>query len=472
MPYILVDNLRAGVDRSRPIYAAAAGSIWSGINGHLTRGGDFEKRKAFVAKYGLPNNTFGLKATADRIYVFGSVAAPTMPAGVSYQRLQHPSSVDMSALLWTELFNGLIYAIAEYSDGSVHHFYDGTRVTDWDGGAGNPAVKGRMARTLQRKVYSAGEYQLAFSGVDTATGWTDPGDTGAGQINMSNNIAGAEDLTGLAVYQSKLAVFSRNVIQIWLMFADPDDNVQDQVIEETGTMAPGSVRGFGDLDVFYLSDSGIRSVRARDVTNAAGINDVGTPIDSLVVEWLASLTDDEIEGAVATVEPIEGRYWLAVAGRVFVFSYFPGRKISAWTWYEPGFTIEAFTTRLARVYARSGNTIYLYGGDDNDSYDACAVTLQLPFLTAGKPGHFKQITGFGMAGAGTWDVRLLVDPNNEDREEHVGDVEGVTFPEEGVALESHHTHVAPKLTHEAEEYASISNIALYYLGADSPGGTD
>ena len=48
MAYILIDNFSAGVDRSRPRFVGPPGSLWSGINGHLSRGGDFEKRIKMV----------------------------------------------------------------------------------------------------------------------------------------------------------------------------------------------------------------------------------------------------------------------------------------------------------------------------------------------------------------------------------------------------------------------------------------
>ena len=125
-----------------------------------------------------------------------------------------------------------------------------------------------------------------------------------------------------------------------------------------------------------------------------------------------------------------------------------------------------------RIYARAANTVYLYGGNDNATYDVCPVTAQLPFLNAGKPGHYKQIQGVDQAATGTWHVDLLVDPDDEDVIEHVGDLDGVTFSKEFAAHASRHTHVAPKLTHEGEGFASLSNLAIYYEGADSQGGTE
>jgi hypothetical protein len=167
-------------------------------------------------------------------------------------------------------------------------------------------------------------------------------------------------------------VFARRVIQIWNMQDNPASNVPSQFLTETGTRAPRSVRGFGDIDCFYLSDSGIRSIRARSATNLAGVNDVGTPIDTLVREYLATLTETQIANAVSIVDPVDGRFWLAVGRRVFVFSYFPSKKISAWSWYEPGFEITDMVTLNDRVYARAGDQIYLYGGSANATYDTTA----------------------------------------------------------------------------------------------------
>jgi hypothetical protein len=76
MAYVLVDNFAGGVDRSRPRYVGPPGTLWSGINGHLTRGGDFEKRKAFVQPRRCRPGNYGLAKTSAGLYVFGSAAAP------------------------------------------------------------------------------------------------------------------------------------------------------------------------------------------------------------------------------------------------------------------------------------------------------------------------------------------------------------------------------------------------------------
>ncbi len=469
MPYVVIEAFSGGVDRSRPRYVFQPGAMWSGINGHLTRGGDFEKRKDFVEKYSLPGNTFGLAKTTASLYVFGSVASPAgLPAGVTYQRLAHPTSAGaaMTKLLSWDLYNGKIYAIAQYDNGDIRHFYDGAAVTDWGAGGTKPTGYGTLIKTHRRKLYSPVGSIVYFPVIDTATNW-DTG-SGAGFQNMNTAQGGSEAVLALAKYQSYLAIFSRTVVQIWNMQDNAANNADVQVIGETGTRAPKSAISFGDLDAFYLSDAGIRSLRARNYTNTAGVNDVGTPIDPVVLDWVDTLADEVVEAACAVVDPRDGRFWLAIGGRVFVFSYFPSKKISAWSWYEPGFTITDMLTFGGRVYARSGNSIYLYGGDDNAQYgNDYDVTAALPFMAVGKDATFKQWRGMDIMATGAWEVTLLPDPNNENYEIQVGEMEGVTFSDETVGAIGHCTHIAPVLVHRGAGYASLSKVALEYDGAEA-----
>lgn len=133
MPYFLVENFRYGVDTRRPAFASEAGSLREGINVHITSGGDVEVRKAFVEYATLPDNTFGLAALAGGLYIFGSGPEPGgMPSGFNYQQLAHPDGADMTAVLDTDTFDGLLYVVGEYDDAdAVYHYYDGARVPDW-----------------------------------------------------------------------------------------------------------------------------------------------------------------------------------------------------------------------------------------------------------------------------------------------------------------------------------------------------
>lgn len=469
MGYVLVENFGLGVDRTRPRAVGPNGSIWAGINGNLSRGGDFETAKEFVATYSLPAGTVGLAKTAAGLRVFGHDTTPAgMPSGVTYVQLAHPTTptLAISKIKSWDLFNGALYVIVQYANGDVRHFYNGSIVSDWDVGGVNPSGYGTVARTHQRKMYSPVDSILWFSELDTANNF-DTGASGSGFLNMSTHQSGSDAVTALGVFQSQLAVFARRVVQIWTMTADDATNAPGQTLNETGTRAPRSVVGFGDLDCFYLSDSGIRSLRARSGTNTAGVNDVGTPIDDLVREWVDTLTEDQIKDAVSIIEPVDGRFWLKIGERIFVFSYFPTKKISAWSWYEPGHEFTDLVTLDDRIYAREDDVIYLYGGADNDTYTTLDVTCELPFLAGGKPGTYKQIKGFDIAAVGTWTVTILVDPDDEAQTLDVGEVEGNTFLDENIGVAAHTAYFAPKFVHSGGGYASISQFAIYNDAAES-----
>ena len=469
MAYGVVENFAGGVDRSRPRYALPPGTLWSGINGHLSRGGDFEKRLAFVEYASLPAGTFGLAATVSGLVTFGSAAVPAgMPSTITYQRLQHPTvaSASMAKLRARELFNGKLYAISEFDTGDIRHYYDATNITDWNGGANKPVGYGSIARTWGRKLYSPIGSIVWFSQTDTPTTF-DTGSSGSGFQNMNSQNAGSDAVTAMAAYQQKLAIFARRVVMIWDMQTDPAQNAPVQTIPNLGTRAPRSCVSFFDLDTFFLSDTGIRSLRARQGISIAGVNDVGTPIDPELLAYLKSLTDSQVSGAIGEVEPGDGRFWLAVGQRIYVFSYFPSKKISAWSWYEPGFEVSDIAVLNGRIYCRAADKVYIYGGTDGETYDSCRVTCALPFIDGGKPGTYKQLTGIDIGATGEWAAKVLVNPNDENDFVDLGTISGCTFLDPNTAGVGHVTHMAPEFINEAAGPASISRFAIYNDAAET-----
>lgn len=689
MPYLVIENFNGGLDSRRMPVAGTPGTLITLEDAHINRGGEIERRKAFSPLYTLPaGQTFGLEATTDRLYVFGSVASPVVPTGVTYQQLVHPTAVAMSELVDSCLFDGKVYAIARYTDGSVHHFYDGVRITAWDdltgldavsntadlatylgdlitdgggyttsavgstltvtgavgvdfdasastvngtggvtdqavgvttiqaavavvvevravgtvtitggtasagvnklsditvGGVsimsgavdwvtsndataavvaadinaavsspeytataagsvititasagtgsapnglavvatgagnvtatdtditggitavagaakvvkftfsgtfettdvynivlagrtyskdGNPAAKGLTCLTAKGKVYSTARSVLFFSALNEPA-VLDPTSVetpGAGRIAMANQESGSADLTAIAMYQGTLAVFSENTIQLWTIDPDPDENVQIQSLTETGTSSPRSVVSVGNTDVFYLDRTGIRSLRARDSSNTATVSDVGTPIDDMLTEYVATLTATQIERAVAVIEPVSGNYWLAIGTKIFVFSYYPGSKISAWSTYTTTTAISDFAKSGTRLYIRTGDAISLYGGEAGTSYDIADVyppVVVTPFLNGGRVANHKEWTGFDAALEGTWDVELLTNPSNLTHKVRVGAVSDTTYAGERVAVQlGRKPYVAVKFRCRSAGYARISNTALHYL---------
>jgi hypothetical protein len=315
--------------------------------------------------------------------------------------------------------------------------------------------------TYKTKVHLTSASTLFFSGVNQPTKWGENG-TGAGFINLSNNNGGNEALTGLALYQGNLAAFSRRTVQVWAIDTDPALNKQGQVLSNTGALGAGSIVSVGDIDVFYLSDSGIRSLRARDASNAAVVNDVGTPVDGLILADLATMTDAQKAACPAVIEPIDGRYWISIGSKIYVFSYFPNSQVAAWSVYEPGFAVSKFTTKDGRVYARAGNAIYLYGGANNAEYDGSTVEVILPYLDGGKPAHMKTIEGMDMTCEGEWSVQMGFDPLAPVARDQAVTVDKPTFTLGRVGVAGIGTHVGIRMVNTASGYARIANLIVHF----------
>lgn len=581
MPYLIIDSFQGGVDRRRPIYAGKPGTLWDCSNAHISMGGDIEVRKSLVDQGAFSATTFGLVARGSTLYTFGSEAAPSVPSQVVYQRLQYPGGA-MTKFLDADLFDGKLYVIARFGDGSVQHFYDGTLVADWndgivraymgsmagmaaafaalinadasarytasaagsvvtltavtldlaftvttmaeDGGnhddetlvyatttaaspgvaqvgtltfggtfdpgdrfgvtlstgtptatvdyignVGKPFGSATCVRTHKRKVYAGAGPILFFSGVNEPTEWNSDVDAGAGFIPAANHVGGSEEISSIDIYQGRLGIFSRSAVQLWTMQADDADNNPDQFLENTGTRSPRSTLEFAGNDVFYLDDMGVRSLRARDASNNAFASGVGAAINPVIRDWMrSSASQAQIDGAVVAVEPVEGRFWLVIGTRVFVFSFYPDTGIAAWSWYELDFTITDLARTTNQLWARGDdNHLYLYGGSSGEQYDSLLeADVQLPFTAAQKDGTFKQLLGMDMAALGEWACQWLVDANDLDAVVQMGSNEGVTFNRANWDGQGHTTHVAPHMMFEGEGPASLSKIALYYEGAE------
>lgn len=660
-------------------------------DGHVTRGGEFEKRAAFVPTFSLPTGTIGLAYTRTGLVVFGHVTAPTLPSGVSYQRLRHPNGVTALAEVPSfDLYDGKIYAVGVFADGSVYHFYDGVRVDDWfDGrarasfrvlsGGSTPAVAavgafsitggtlgggnqitsitvggvpilsapvahtgdntttavavagainsavsapeytatsvggqviiaaavagaaangravlpvaggtatvrgiedmaggadaataaltimrvdsidvisalvlwagsaeataaaiaaavnatvsspeytatsvgdrvnivatqaglaangrivaltainglvlsttsvaladgadtdsgftpGVFVRTVKSKLYSTSGSLLHFSGIQQPTQWTTDA-IGAGFINMATENSGSEQLTAVARYQNLLAIFSPEVVQIWFVDPDPNLNTVSQVLSNTGTNCPQSVTQFGDSDVFYLDESGLRSLKARDSSNAASTTDIGVPVDDLLVAKLETLTTADRQRVVGLINPIDKRFWLIVKDEIFVFSFYQNAKVSAWstydvaTWDEDGktaFDVESAVVANGRVYVRSGDLIYAYGGTESTlTFDHTEADVWLPYLDANRPTAAKNWEGIDAALNGLWEIRAATEPNNLDAAQVIARVYETTYNGPRIPFNHASSHVSLRLTSKGAGRAVLSAIAIHFQG--------
>jgi hypothetical protein len=469
MSYVIIEDFKAGLDRRKSPAASPQGTLQTLNNAHITRGGEIEKRLSWVRKFDLPASTFGLAGANGTLFTFGSDAGVVVPAGVTYQQLIAAAPAAMTGIICTEFYDGKPWTIADYADDQRCAFYNGARIADFDAASGAVPVQGSQpnwALTHNEKVYVIHSSVMAFTGIEAPTSFQAAA-TGSGFKNMSNQSAGSETLTALGRYQNIMAVFARRNIQTWYLDPDPLQNVQRQVLENIGTFAPKSVVPFGDIDVFFLADSGIRSLRARDSSNQAGMSDVGTPIDDYLLAHLRTLTDSQKERAVGCLEPISGRYILAVGTRAYVFSYFASSKISAWSTYDLPAEISAFVVMDGRVWARMGNGVYLLGGDDGQTYDNGQVEIDLPYIDARSIATFKSFKAIDIVAKGEWQIFINTDPNHPEVETEIGIVDNITLSDEAIGILGHSPLVKFRFVNASAGPASLSKIVVHYDSAEA-----
>jgi hypothetical protein len=527
MGTIWVREFTGGLDTRRLPETSKGGTLVKAINGHINRGGEFEQRAAFVPVYKLPAGTVGLAYTPAGLVVFGSIGRPAdLPADVIYQQLEAKNGADLVKVVSYDLFSGKLFVSALFSDGELHQFYDGNLVTNY--GSNTAVVPGTFVLTYGRKLYYLSGANVIYSnladptnfdadsgaaksdgtttvygppdangktirtdttrktnadgtvtvtvkttGVDgtvTEVTSTEPAATtgvGAGFNDLSEEDYGSEDLAAIGRYQNYLAFFSDRTIQIRYMDPDPALSKAIQALHNTGTIAPRSVTQFGDADLFYLDTTGLRSLRARDASNSASTSDIGSAIDVLLTEYVREASPDDVTGAIGLIEPKDGRFWLSLGTNIFVFSYFPAAKVSAWTVYEPGFHVDDMAVYKRRVYLRSGDQIYAYGGIGKQQvYDDTPAIAWLPYLDADTPTETKQLQGVDAAVRGTWTIEMGMDPGNLAASDKIATIDRTTYMENRLPAANAATHYSVRITSKAPESetqpAVLSSVALTY----------
>lgn len=330
---------------------------------------------------------------------------------------------------------------------------------------------GTFVKTVGSQMRSVSGPNLHSSGIQEPTRWTTDV-IGAGFIDLSSESSGFEELTSIERYQEFVVAFAERGIQIW--FVDPDPTLAriTQVLSNTGTSAPHSVTQFGDADVFYLDESGLRSLRARSSINIASTTDIGVPVDALITELLHGMSDAERQSIYGLIEPQSGRFWLIMKSTVFVFSFFQGVQISAWSTYETTdpdgnlFEVEYATVHRRRVYLRSGDTIYCYGGiATGQQYDDAEAEVWLPYFDAERPTAKKSWAGIDVACVGEWNVFAAMQPTDLEAEDFVGKVFGTTYNLDQIPFSHHSTHVSLRFRSVGTAPHRLASLVVHYTTA-------
>jgi hypothetical protein len=288
-----------------------------------------------------------------------------------------------------------------------------------------------------------------------------------------------------------MVFFTSRSSQTWNIDPDPSLSRQYQTIENSGCVAADSVVSINSVDLIYLGDNGFRSLRARETTDAAYANDIGSAVDSIVIDHMQQLetnnpTDwsDPSSAAQynwftrkhscrAVVEPVDGRLMMFLGNDVYVLSYFSGASISAWSKYKlptsehcTGLTMfnnkVYIRTDSGDMLSRGGGQFFVYGGTDGNTYDSSAVDVEMPYLDAAKPATIKEAKGVDMTCEGQWTVYLGFDHTVPTVRDEIARLNQSTFAFGRIMATGYGTHFGPKFTCEAPGKAKIANFIVHF----------
>jgi hypothetical protein len=344
-----------------------------------------------------------------------------------------------------------------------------------------------FAFTYNNKVYVLSGATTYFSALNSPQTWNDPNGLFNGYVTMSNYYGTQDNLTSIATFQGRLAFFSAYTVQLWIVDPNPANWQQAQVLTNIGTYAPLSVSSLGELDVLFLNYTGIRSLRVRETTYNAYVNDIGSPIDSLLQTDIAQSGLATTAGACSIVEPTTGRYWLFVpntqvangVGTIYVLSYYPSNKIIAWSTYDPSvivagspvyFTPVKFITYngLVMCLASDGN-VYTFGGAAGTTYDVTTATIQVPFFDMQHPSHIKKAQAIDVdVDNGSWSIYATENWINGTLVGVANAIGQATFDQGFVPWSAEGTHFTMEATTSSASAARLSTLIMHFSLGNQP----
>ncbi len=177
---------------------------------------------------------------------------------------------------------------------------------------------------------------FAISAVDNPTGWEEQ-DIGSATFAFSTSYGVQDTAHSFSHSVGKLFVFGEKSIQSWATDADPTKWVLTQILDNAGTVYTSSVQALGDVDVYYVDRSGVRSIQTKELTGDAFVGDIGSPIDLLVQSKL-KLAQDAGTALVSCIDPLNKNYLVWIYDSFFVYAKYPVSRIAAWSRYDGTWT--------------------------------------------------------------------------------------------------------------------------------------
>jgi hypothetical protein len=463
------------MDLRKTYVTAPAGTLRTLRNAFITAGAEIEKRAAFVLFQAAPANSVGVISRNGFTYVVqnGSSAIADPPGAapgtsVGIVTLPMPVAVTQVRVFSWAVFNGNFYiTLRNTATGQYYHYYNQVRVTDATPGFGPDLMNTGPIRVYGSKIYGVDGRMLRFSASNNPMQWNPPTapavNDGSGWVDLSAQDADSTSLSGMEVYYSQMAIFSRLSCQFWSLNADPSQNAFHQLLRMTGLIASNGSTQFGNGDVMYVSSSGIRSLRVQNVSLTAGITDVGTPIDDVFRQLMVSNGEYWFYYARALIQPRTGRLFVMLPDRLLVLSTFQEPAITAWSYFDAPFNFDdSCVADPYLVFRGTDGNIYQYGGDHLLTYDSTQAEVITPALNCNSPSTNKLFHGFDVGATGTWTLSVGCDPNNQATEETVATFTGATYVNPQMTMPESSTHISLRFRTTDTTQARLGHVMLMF----------
>jgi len=532
MTAVFFDKWENGIDLRKGESVSDANRLRDLKNGYVTSGWDIKKRPGLVLTLKTaPVKVHGLVGFNGKLYTFSSQVGVVFPAGSGGEIIENVvvfnpdnPALLVSAFYYAKSFNGALYVIVGYSDGSIKHHYlakdakwitatayalnsyagvdagtagEGLRykctAAGASGGAepvwplvlGGTVVDGtvtwtavttavtdpncpqsKVAITLAQKIFAINGDVVGFSATDDPWDWTTVAD--AGFLPTGVRAPGADQAVALGEFNSQLVVIMNDSIQVWTVDPDPTLMALDRTISNIGTSYPQTLQGVGG-DLFFLTPFGFRSIAVQKFTTNLVDLDIGTPVDALVGADLDAVTGYD---PVAIYYPAGGQYWCSISDTIWVYSYSRQSKVNAWSYYKYGINIGWSISYMALL----GDALYLFstdeGGPDkihkvdatvfDDEGTLFEVVIQPPYQAFKAPGILKQIEGFDAVIEGSCDVQHMWDARDETKITPKMKLSGDTRPGPMTPVDIMATEIATRFTNYDNQPFRLSALTYYY----------
>ncbi len=472
MPAISYVDFSGGLDRRLSVNSQDANKLWILRNAHITTAKRIKKRHGLRLITSGLTGSFGLKSVDGALNVFcdtGAVFTPPVVAGLTINRknLDIPASgagsgSTIDRIYYADLFQNYLYVVARYANGDTrHHYLDGgtTYITD----VNCPHTAG-VTKAASR-IFAPSSENVRYCAAGDARDWTTASDAGFLAAGLQQDTKGAVKACG--TFQDSLVVIFEDSAQIWNVAVDPSANAISKRLYGIGTDEPLSLASFFS-DLVLLSRYGFRSMTVQAQTDRIDDNDVGVPVDSLVVEDIATMEalPDPLKVRGFWITEL-GQYWavldMGTYSKVWAYTFSRSSKIACWSEYIFPVKILDLTTQAGKVYLRSTDNLYEVSPtkytDDSTLID---VEVQMAFQDNKLPGVDKQFWGADMVSTGALSLSFLYDPNDTGKESIDIEIPGDTRAGNVIGVEIVAPAIAPVFRHSVDEAMSIDALTLFY----------